>query len=248
MALLKPNSDHSVSNIRKSLKSGQGYKLTNQMLGNQNIKKRLLKHMGVPMADVEKIREHIAEETHFLAANLKSKKQILQHYRGKWGLNDTNAKKLLNIIAPEGTGPSKEQLAKIKERNLRMKFVADVLGDRANLGSGQTAADKRKEETEKKKQDMLMSHTPGYQKGMAEKSAGNNLVVGPWGGGAQNLTKKGDLEVQHIEGGAGFASGKPKGGVASVVSLEEARKKKLKEKAQDESEHHDFQKPLASGF
>ena len=200
----------------------------------------MLKHMGVPMAEVGKIREHIAEETHQLGRDLKSKKQILQHFRGKWGLSDTNSKKLLQAIAPGKTGPSKKDLEKIKEKNLRMKFIVDVIGSkRVSARSGQSAGDKRKEAAEGKKQEMLAPRVPGYHSGTAEgpaeKSMGN-LVVGPWGGKAEELTRSGDLEVKHIEGGTGLAGGKPTGaglaggkleeGVASVIDLNKKREEK----------------------
>jgi len=188
------------------------------------------------MAEVGKIREHIAQETHQLGRDLKSKKQILQHFRGKWGLSDTNSKKLLQAIAPEKTGPSEAELKKREKENIDYRrFGAGALGRlRGDAVERRGAAVKQAilaprgvgGAAGQKSSGGLASVTSIVGRRPSETGGAPQGVVGVAGRSGDLEVKKADLEVHHIEGGTGLAGGKPAEGVASVIDLNKKREEK----------------------
>jgi len=222
-----PPKNFSIDSYKKKL--GDPFKVI-------GLKRQLGSHLGKPYLSGAEAKHHLVSKLKEYSNKSYNKKQIIDKMKKEYSLKMDVAKALGNYLIPGKTGPSKDELEKIKERNLRMKFIVDVIGSkRVSARSGQSAGDKRKEAAEEKKQEMLAPRTPGYQKDTAEKSMGN-LVVGPWSGKAEELTRSGDLEVKHIEGGTGLAGGKPTGaglaggkleeGVASVIDLNKKREEK----------------------
>lgn len=212
------------------------------------LKRQLGKSLGTPYLSGAEAKHHLVVKLKELSDKSFNKQQIIEKIKKEYGLKMDAAKAVGNYLIPENTGQSKADEEKQKKMKLRMKAISGVLDEnRMAAKSGAGLAERRTGKADNLKKGMLAPHIHGVQttavRGAEEKPMGT-LVVGPWGGGAENLTKKGDLEVQHIEGGTGFSGGKPaEGGFAGgkpqrgVASIAEARKKKSAEKPDDKPEN-----------
>lgn len=244
MAFIKHTSDHTIGKLRKTMSGGKGMQAFNRLMQNKKARKMLLEEMGKPMADVEDIKKHIATETNRLGSNLYNKKQVLERFRVKWGLGAKHAEEFLGTLVPEKTGPTKEQQAKTKKRN-----IADIrrLG---NVGSlSRFAGDTAENRAQAVRKKVLQPHVPGAQANQGGGLASVTSLVGHRqssvtagleteatgvvGRSGELEVKDGSLKVETREG-----SGLAKELEKAVASVHELKPKK-KEKEAPESEHHD---------
>jgi hypothetical protein len=195
------NTKHTIKNLRDAMRGGKGLETFHRLMRDEKIKKAILEDMGVPMADVDRMKAHIAEETNQLGRQLKSKKDIIRHYRGKWAMTDQKAKQLLESIAPEDKGLTPEQIEKMKERNRRLqrmysrfhgtlkkRFASD---QGANKGEDTRNRILNKHKPEDLRGDSATEHTVGVVA-----AGGSPGVVGGAPSGATGLTNTRPLEVK----------------------------------------------------
>ena len=230
MGHLKTLSDHSLSRLRKVTATQFGK--ISSIIG---VKRGVLKDMGVTVANTRKMSDHIAKTTYDLGS-LKTKKQILQHFRGKWGLSDTSSKRLLEIITPSEQGRTAEEQKKWEKGNIRYRRLQDANPTMSRL------VGKPEDKGKSVKDKLLKARVP--ESSFARKQTGGQasaLTVGTHSaGGIANAhegaagvarvskleVKPGDMVLEHIEGGTGFAGGKPPKGDTGVIDLDKKRAEK----------------------
>jgi len=140
---------------------------------DDKVKDLFRKDMKNPTAGDDHFKGHVAKETSRLVSGKKNNKQIIQHYRSKWGLSDKNAKRLLEAIAPADKGPSKTEL----DEKIRLRvLVGRRLGRVLRSDRGGMVSDPRKAAAEEARNKWLKPHVPGLEK--EEKTSARPAGIG----------------------------------------------------------------------